>query len=142
MLPIKVDWVIQAVVSLATLAAVVWTYWRPRDPVLSVALLVTAIFLFSPYTLNYDFVVLGWVLALLRQRAGLTARDHALILVVWTLPVTMMLAGLAHIPLGFPVLAVFAAWLVRQLAAEAVAPAAWSPPGWRVALARVRPRSG
>ena len=50
-----------------------WRRWsgptgRPRDPVLSGALLVTATFLFSPYTLNYDFVVLAWVLALLRQR--------------------------------------------------------------------------
>ena len=87
--------------SAAALAAVVWTYWKPRDPVLSGALLVTATFLFSPYTLNYDFVVLAWVLALLRQRPGLVQRDHAVILVVWSLPVTMMIAGLAHIPLGF-----------------------------------------
>jgi len=142
MLPIRVDWVIQGIVSLAALAAVVWTYWRPRDPVLSMALLVTAIFLFSPYTLNYDFVVLAWVLALLRQRPGLAPRDHVLILMVWTLPVTMMLAGLAHIPLGFLVLAALGIWLIRQLAAEsASSPAAWSVPGWRVAPARAGPHA-
>ena len=132
-LPIRIDWIIQAVVSAAALAAVVWTYWRPRDPVLSGALLLTATFLFSPYTLNYDFVVLAWVLALLRQRPGLVQRDHAVILVVWSLPVTMMIAGMAHVPLGFLALAAFAAWLLRALAQGADAAArSWNPFGWRV----------
>ena len=117
-LPLRVDWIIQAVVSAATLAAVIWTYWRPRDPLLSTALLVTAIFLFSPYTLNYDFVILAWALALLRQRSDLAPRDHALILVVWTLPVSMMIAGLARIPFGFLVVSGFAVWLIRRLAAD------------------------
>ena len=142
-LPIRLDWIIQGVVSAAALAAVIWTYWRPRDPVLSVALLITAIFLFSPYTLNYDFVVLAWVLALLRQRPDLTAREHGLILVLWTLPVTMMIAGLAHVPLGFLMLATFAAWLLWRLAKAEVPVAAghgWSL-GWRVQPALVGRRS-
>jgi hypothetical protein len=115
-LPIRIDWAIQAAVSLATFAAVVWTFWRPRDPTLSTALLVTAIFLFTPYSLNYDFVVLAWVLALLRQRSSNTPFDHALILVLWTLPVTMMIAGLAKVPLGFLVLGTFAVRLLWRLA--------------------------
>jgi hypothetical protein len=115
-LPIRIDWAIQAAVSLATLAAVVWTFWRPRDPTLSTALLVTAIFLFTPYSLSYDFVVLAWVLALLRQRSSNTPFDHALILVLWTLPVTMMIAGLAKVPLGFLVLGTFAVRLLWRLA--------------------------
>jgi alpha-1,2-mannosyltransferase len=126
-LPLPVDWAIQMVVSVAALAAVVWTYWRPRDPVLSTALLVTATFLFSPYTLNYDMVTLAWVAALLRQRAELAPRDHALILAVWTLPVTMMVVGLARIPFGFLVLAAFAGWLLWRLsragAAVSITPA-------------------
>ena len=118
--------------SLAALATVVWTYWRPRDPVLSAALLVTAIFLFSPYSLNYDFVVFGWVLALLRQRGGLSPREHALILVVWTLPVTMMIAGLAHVPLALTVFTAFAGWLIWRMAQEdAVAASPWNPFAWR-----------
>jgi alpha-1,2-mannosyltransferase len=139
-LPIRIDWILQGVVSLAALAAVVWTYWRPRDPVLSTALLVSAIFLFSPYTLNYDFVILAWVLALLRQRPDMTPREHALILVVWTLPVTMMIVGLAHIPLGFLVLCVFAIWLLRRLAADTATASArpWSLPGWRAEPVPVR----
>ena len=85
-LPIAVDWALQAIVSAAALAAVIWTFRRRRDPVLSMALLIAAIFLFTPYALNYDMVVLGWVLALLRQREGNEPIDHYLIVAVWTLP--------------------------------------------------------
>jgi len=35
---------------------------------------------------------------------------------MWTLPLTMMLAGLVHIPLAMPVLAAFATRLVWRLA--------------------------
>jgi len=115
-LPLGVAWAAQALVSAVVLAAVVWTFWRRRDPTLSMALLVAAIFLFTPYSLNYDMVVLGWVLALLRQREGNEPLDHYLIMAVWTLPVTMMGAGLAHIPLALVVLSAFAARLVWQMA--------------------------
>ncbi len=115
-LPVPLAWVLQAIVSAVAVAAVIWTFRRRRDPVLSMALLVAAIFLVTPYSLNYDMVVLGWVLALLRQRQGNEPIDHYLIIAVWTLPLTMMLAGLIHIPLAMPVLAAFAARLVWQLA--------------------------
>jgi len=100
--------------------------------VLSDALLVTATFLFSPYTLNYDFVIFAWVLGLLRQRPGLVQRDHAVILVMWSLPVTMMIAGLAYIPLGFLALVAFAAWLMHALAYGPGTIWSWNPFGWRV----------
>ena len=115
-LPVSLAWVLQAVVSAVAVAAVIWTFRRRRDPVLSMALLVAAIFLVTPYSLNYDMVVLGWVLALLRQRAGNEPIDHHLIIAMWTLPLTMMLAGLVHIPLAMPVLAAFATRLVWRLA--------------------------
>jgi len=44
-LPIAVDWALQVVVSAAALAAVIWTFRRRRDPVLSMALLVVAMML-------------------------------------------------------------------------------------------------
>ena len=115
-LPVPMAWALQAIVSAVAVAAVIWTFRRRRDPVLSMALLIAATFLVTPYSLNYDMVVLGWVLALLRQREGNEPIDHYLIIAVWTLPLTMMLAGLIHIPLAMPVLAAFAARLVWQLA--------------------------
>jgi putative flippase GtrA len=115
-LPVAVDWALQAITSAATLAAVVWTFARRRDPVLSLSLLIAATFLFTPYALNYDMVVLGWVLALLRQREGNAPLDHYLVVAVWLLPMTMMLAGLIHVPIAMPVLAAFATRLVWLLA--------------------------
>ena len=115
-LSIGAAWALQLLVSAAAAAAVGWTYWRRRDPVLSASLLVVAIFLVSPYTLNYDMVVLGWALALLRQCADNEPVDHYLIIALWTLPATMVLAGLANIPIALPLLAAFAARLLWRLA--------------------------
>jgi alpha-1,2-mannosyltransferase len=114
-LPIMIDWVLQDIVSVLAFAAVVWTYWKRRDPALSLALLITATFLFTPYILNYDMVIFGFVVALLRDRADNTVRDHWLLIAVWLLPVTMMLAALVYIPLAPAVLIAFACRLVWRL---------------------------
>ena len=115
-LPIAVDWALQAIVSAAAAAAVIWMFRRRRDPVLSMALLIVATFLFTPYALNYDMVVSAWVRGLLRQREGNEPIDHYLIVALWTLPLAMMLAGLVHIPLAPLVLGACAARLVWLLA--------------------------
>jgi hypothetical protein len=115
-LPFSVDWALQWTVSALVFAAVVWTYWKRRDPVLSFAFFITATFLFTPYILNYDMVVFGFVVALLRDRADNTMRDHWLLIAVWALPVTMVLAGVVWIPLGPIVLIAFAARLLWRLA--------------------------
>ncbi len=115
-LPLGVAWAIQYAGSAFAVAAVVWTYWKRRDPNLSLALFVTATFLFTPYILNYDMVMFGFVVAVLRDRADNTMRDHWLLLAVWSLPVTMMFAGAIWIPLAPVVLVMFACWLLRRLA--------------------------
>jgi alpha-1,2-mannosyltransferase len=115
-LPVAADWVVQAIVSAGALAMVVWTFWRRRDPVLSLALFVTATFLFSPWMLNYDMVVFGWVIALLRGRTDNTIADDALAIALWSLPVTMLLFGAAHIPIAMLVLPAFAGRLIWRLA--------------------------
>ena len=115
-LPDAWAWVVQAVSSGCALAAVIWTYWRRRDPVLSSALLVTATFLFSPWMLNYDMVVFVWVVALLRTREDETYFDHILALAVWALPVLMLHFGSLHFPIAMVVLPLFAGRLLWRLA--------------------------
>jgi len=115
-LPLKLAWLVQYGVAALAAGAVVWTFWKRRDAALSPALLVTATFLFTPYILNYDMVVFGFVVALLRDRADNTRRDHWLLIAVWSLPVTMMLSAIAWIPLAPIVLIAFAARLVFRLA--------------------------
>jgi alpha-1,2-mannosyltransferase len=109
-------WAVQAISSCCALAVVVWTFWRRRDPVLSQAVFVTATFLFSPWMLNYDMVVFGWVVALLRAREDETYADHALSLAVWTLPILMFPFGFSHLPIALVVLPAFAIRLVWRLA--------------------------
>jgi hypothetical protein len=115
-LPTALAWALQGTVAALALAAVVWTYWRRRDPVLSLALFITATFLVTPYILNYDMVVLGFVVALLREQPDNTMRDHWLLIAVWTLPVTMMIAAVGWIPLAPIVLIAFASRLVWRMA--------------------------
>jgi alpha-1,2-mannosyltransferase len=122
-------WAVQVLSSCCALAAVIWTYARRRDAVLSLALFVTATFLFSPWMLNYDMVVFGFVVALLRQRQDNSYVDHGLALVVWTLPVMMVPFGFAHIPIAPIVLSAFAGRLIWRLACgEARRPAASEKP--------------
>ena len=115
-LPTAVGWTLQGMAAALALAAVIWCYWRRRDPALSLALFVTATFLVTPYILNYDMVVLGFVVASLRDRADNTTADHRLLIAVWSLPVTMMLAAVGSIPLAPVVLIAFASRLVWRIA--------------------------
>jgi hypothetical protein len=114
-LPINVAWAMQWTVAGLAVAALVWTYWRRRDPALSRAVFVTATFLVTPYILNYDMVIFGFVVALLRDRGDNSEFDHRLLIAVWSLPVTMMIAGAAFIPLAPIVLIAFACRLIWRL---------------------------
>ncbi|WP_407187282.1 glycosyltransferase family 87 protein [Bradyrhizobium centrosematis] len=109
-------WVVQGVASAFAVGAVVWTFWRKRDPVLSMALFVTATFLFSPWIMNYDMVVFGWIVGLLHQRDNETFADQALSLALWMLPILMFPFGFAQIPIAGLILPLFAARLLWRLA--------------------------
>jgi alpha-1,2-mannosyltransferase len=115
-LPDNHAWMVQGVVSACAFGAVVWTFWRKRDPVLSQALYVTATFLFSPWILNYDMVVFGWTVALLRQRGNEALIDQCLSLAIWMLPFLMFPFGFAHIPSALLILPLFAFRLLWRLA--------------------------
>ncbi|MGH6673756.1 MAG: glycosyltransferase family 87 protein [Xanthobacteraceae bacterium] len=117
-LPLKVDWALQGVASAFAFGAIVWTYWKRRDPALSLALLVTATFLFTPYILNYDMVMFGFVVACLRDRPDNTKLDHQLLVAMWSLPVSMMLSALVFFPLAPVVLIAFAVRLLRRMAQD------------------------
>jgi alpha-1,2-mannosyltransferase len=115
-LPEGLAWAMQGVVAVLAVGAVVWAFWKRRDRALALSLLIAATFLVTPYILNYDMVVLGFVVALMRERTDNTVADHWLLIAVWTLPVAMMLAGAVFIPLAPMVLIVFAGRLIWRLA--------------------------
>lgn len=96
-LPLWACFAVQGVVSAATLAAVIWTFWRRRDPVLSIALFVTAAFTVTPYAFNYDMVVFGWVIIKLMDRADNTPLDYALMLAVFATPAFTIVMGMTGV---------------------------------------------
>lgn len=113
--PLTWAWAAQVIVSAGAVAAVIWTFWRPRERVLSTALLLTAMMLVTPYAFNYDMVVFGWILAQLRDLDDTTVWDDYLALAVWTLPLTMVVLGLAGIPISCLVMILFAGRLLWRL---------------------------
>jgi len=121
-LSLEAAWLVQAVSSCCALAMVIWTFRHKRDPDLSFALFVTATFLFSPWMLNYDMALFGWIVVLLRERTDNTAVDHLLALAVWVLPLAMLVFGVARIPIAMLVLPTFAGRLMWRLARPEVSP--------------------
>ena len=91
---------LQAVLSLASVTAVVWTFRRSRDADLSNALLVTATFVVTPYAFNYDMVAFGWVIVKLMDRMDNNAWDHGLMLAVWATPFMTVALGIAGLPIS------------------------------------------
>jgi hypothetical protein len=116
-LPAPLTYALQALLSAATLAAVVWVFWRPRDHVLSLAFLVSATFLFTPYAFNYDMVAFGWVMLKLMDRPDNDGWDYGLMLAVWALPFATIPIGLAGLPGSFlPILGLTGRlfWRIRR----------------------------
>jgi alpha-1,2-mannosyltransferase len=108
---------LQGLISLASIAAVVWTFWRRRDADLSNALLVTATFLVTPYAFNYDMVVFGWVIIKLMDRSDNEPCDWGLMLAVWATPFLTVPLGIVGLPGSFlPPLAFGARllWRIRK----------------------------
>jgi len=99
--------------ALLALVAVVWTFAKRRDPLLSMAVLVTASFVVTPYAFDYDMVVFGWLIAMLwpRFEAGW---DRALLIAIWTLPVAMLFYGAWSMPLAAPLMALFLMRLIQM----------------------------
>jgi hypothetical protein len=123
-LPLWACFAVQGVVSAATLAAVMWTYWRRRDPVLSMALLVTAIFTVTPYAFNYDMVVFGFVIVKLMDRTDNAPLDYALMLAVFATPALTVVMGMTGVlPFSSLPLVAFGARLLWRMVQEERGPA-------------------
>jgi hypothetical protein len=99
-------WMVQTPFTLLSLATVVWTFARRRDPLLSAGVLLTAGVIVGPYAFAYDMVVFGWLIAMLWPRLP-SRGDRLLLLAVWTLPVTMLFCGDHRLPIAAPILAIF-----------------------------------
>lgn len=117
-LPLAACIAIQAVVSVVTLAAVVWTFWRRRDPVLSSAVFITAVFTVTPYAFNYDMVLFSWVILKLMDRDDNGAWDYGLMLTVWAMPFLTVVMGFSNVlPISSLAILAFGARLIWRIRA-------------------------
>jgi hypothetical protein len=105
----------QAVAAALAVAAVVWTFRRRRDPLLSYALFIVASLVATPYLMSYDLVVTAWVMLALALSGAFAARDRPLLLAVYFLPLLAIAAELAGLPGSALVLPAFAIWLLGRL---------------------------
>jgi hypothetical protein len=116
--PLELAWALQVVVSIVAIAVVAWTFWRPRDPLLSIAVLLIGSLLVTPYAFNYDMAALTIVLTWLRERADNETTDRRFTIALWALPVVMMLGFIPRIAGSVFVLLAFGARLIQRLSAQ------------------------
>jgi hypothetical protein len=114
-------WLQTGVAALAV-AAVVWTFRRRRDPLLSYALLVTAGLTATPYLMSYDLVVVVWLM--LALAAAGQALPRPLLLAVHFLPFLAIAGEVFGLPGSALVLPIFGMILLKNLAS----PVAYSHP--------------
>lgn len=113
----------------AALSAVaVWlAFRRPGDPEARIAVLATATFLVSPYTLNYDLLLLmPAVVVLYRQgmRCGFLPLERPVHIALWVAPTVGVILNDEHVPLMPVVILLFGlvAWLRLPNAAKVELP--------------------
>lgn len=114
---------LQAVVALAAAATLAFIWWRPLDPRLKLAALVSATLLFTPYCVDYDLTMLGPALAALAALGvsrGFGPWEKSLLALAWAMPLAARpVAMVLHLPLGFLCIAALHATVVARAWREA-----------------------
>jgi hypothetical protein len=120
---------VQLVGSLLAVGAVGWIFFRYQPSYARTTVLVAATMLVSPYTLNYDLLILMPAAALCflhRAQSGYRPGEPVLLLAVWLLPYLCLELNPAGIPLSPLIILLFGAigWRRLQVAAKVELPAA------------------
>ena len=119
---------LQAIFAAAAAVAVIVTYRRSGDPLLSFGVLVLATLSATPYLMSYDLVIVAWLLLAIYGTGAVAGPERLLLLAVYFLPFLSIAGELAGLPgsaLALPALAIV---LLRRLGAELQArPAAGAP---------------
>jgi hypothetical protein len=115
---VPVAYVVQGVVSVATVCGTAWTWRSSSDPELKSALLAIATLLASPHVLDYDLMILALAIAFIVS-AGFAGgfRDYeiSLLAAAWIVPLAARsVAGATGIPLGLLVLLTLYVFTLRR----------------------------
>jgi alpha-1,2-mannosyltransferase len=127
-LPTIINYVLQGIAALATIAACIWLFSRrSTDLSLKAPVAMVGIFLVTPYCSGYDLVIVAAAQILVLTRAGLVppvqVQVHA---AAWLLPLLMITLSLFHMPIGPLVLGILF-WLLLRRAMAGVGAAPLQP---------------
>lgn len=120
---VTLAYAVQALVSCAVIASIVWCWRSSCDEAHKAALLVTGTLLASPHILDYDLIVLAVVIAHLAARglrAGFRPFEITLLGALWIVPLlARSAAGVLALPVGFSVITIFYVTTLTQIWREA-----------------------
>lgn len=120
---VTLAYAVQAVVSCAAVAGIVWCWRAGCDESHKATLLVTGTLLASPHILDYDLVVLALPIAFLASyglRSGFRPFQISLLAALWIVPLlARQTAGFLGLPTGFPVIATFYVTILAQVRKDA-----------------------
>jgi len=120
---VTLAYAVQAFVSCAVIASIVWCWHSACDEAHKAALLVTGTLLASPHILDYDLIVLAVAIAYLAPhglRAGFRPFEITLLGALWIVPLlARSAAGALALPIGFFVIATFYVTILMQAWHEA-----------------------
>jgi hypothetical protein len=101
---LPVAYSVAAIFALGGIYAVWWAFSKPATSTSrQQAVLLTAMFLVTPYALSYDLTTLSVAVLLMLDDApgySLTEKDGSLLLFIWLLPLTLYLFNCAGLPLA------------------------------------------
>jgi hypothetical protein len=116
---VTLAYAVQAFVSCAVIASIVWCWRSACDDAHKAALLVTGTLLASPHILDYDLIVLAVAIAYLAARglrAGFRPFEITLLGALWIVPLlARTAAGVLALPIGFFVITTFYVTTLTQI---------------------------
>jgi hypothetical protein len=126
---VPLAYAVQAAATVIVAGLLAWL-WRSRaDFALKAAALAIAALLATPYSLDYDLMVLAPAIALLAAHGlahGFRPYEASALAVLWLVPLAARsVAQLTLIPLGVPAMLVVFMLILRRAAAEAGVSAGW-----------------
>jgi alpha-1,2-mannosyltransferase len=120
---VTLAYAVQALISCAVIASIVWCWRSACDEAHKAALLVAGTLLASPHILDYDLIVLAVAIAFLAAhglRDGFRPFEITLLGALWIVPLlARSMAGVLALPLGFLVIATFYMTILMQARRDA-----------------------